>query len=265
LVFAVVCYYSFLIFVGLQLYYHLGVRPFDLVLLLFCCVNGLHSYSSVVRAEPGKPPIQEAPVDEEALFKGRNCKTCGTWKPPRSHHCRICGHCVMRMDHHCPWVNNCVGHGSFRYFLLFLGWTTVLLAYWLLTLVPHFRTFYGHEGKLERRHFLRSVGGRMFLRRMRWLYSAVGVTCSLAMLLSWQTYLCISNKTQLEVWFEGAYPCKYSRYHAGFMENFRQVFGRPRSWMDIRWIFPWCSVDVTVNGYEWPVRSELELTQKYDI
>jgi hypothetical protein len=36
------------------------------------------------------------------------------------------------MDHHCPWVVGCVGFRNHKYFLNFLVWTSLLLAYVVL-------------------------------------------------------------------------------------------------------------------------------------
>jgi hypothetical protein len=66
--------------------------------------------------------------------RGRSvrCRKCDSDKPPRTHHCSMCNACFLRMDHHCPWVVGCVGFRNHKYFLNFLVWTSLLLAYVVL-------------------------------------------------------------------------------------------------------------------------------------
>ncbi|PWN54162.1 hypothetical protein IE53DRAFT_383298 [Violaceomyces palustris] len=68
------------------------------------------------------PVKREATVElKQYSFKPRYCRTCRSFKPPRSHHCKTCGRCVLRMDHHCPWLANCVGHANYGHFIRFLA------------------------------------------------------------------------------------------------------------------------------------------------
>lgn len=73
--------------------------------------------------------MQQYPYDRVLYHPGNVCSTCKLLKPARSKHCSICKTCVARMDHHCIWVNNCLGRGNYKYFLLLLLSTGILIAY----------------------------------------------------------------------------------------------------------------------------------------
>ena len=60
------------------------------------------------------------------------CPDCKIIRTQRSRHCNICNRCVERFDHHCPYINNCVGHRNHVYFLLFVIFIVVNIAFHLL-------------------------------------------------------------------------------------------------------------------------------------
>jgi hypothetical protein len=69
--------------------------------------------------------------------KLKYCETCEIYRVPRSSHCRQCDNCVENEDHHCVWLNNCVGRRNYRYFFLFLFFTTMLAIYTLVFCILH--------------------------------------------------------------------------------------------------------------------------------
>ena len=92
--------------------------------------------------DPGVPPSQWQ-RRMAALAKARPgsselkvCRRSGLYKPPRSHFCSVTRRLTLNMDHYCPWVANTVGHYNRKFFLLFLLYTCLLLAYVLLSIAP---------------------------------------------------------------------------------------------------------------------------------
>jgi len=106
------------------------------------------SHLRAMLSNPGRVPLGcqpqgDAPDEEAATADGngalaceapRHCDQCQQAKPPGAHHCSVCERCVRGMDHHCPWVNNCVGEANQKFFLAFLWYATLALAYSLALL-----------------------------------------------------------------------------------------------------------------------------------
>lgn len=89
------------------------------------------------------------PTTTTTTLPPRWCKKCAAPKPPRAHHCRHCGTCIPKMDHHCPWTANCVSLQTFPYFLRFLVYTNLALAYLVLRLLyPRLRAVFWDNSAL---------------------------------------------------------------------------------------------------------------------
>ena len=68
-----------------------------------------------------------ATQQQQGESTGSLCAVCRHNKPSRTHHCRKCNRCVDKMDHHCPYVGTCIGRRNYKYYVLFLLYTTVSL------------------------------------------------------------------------------------------------------------------------------------------
>lgn len=127
---------------------------------------GFHFSMSVSTDPNGRPSQRNSAFfefldDEETEMTNGDesvmCQKCQAVKFERMHHCSVCNRCILRMDHHvgpfclqsidspsltkrnkCPWINNCVGHYNHRYFVLFVGYTTVALFYFALMSISLF-------------------------------------------------------------------------------------------------------------------------------
>jgi hypothetical protein len=107
---------------------------------VFILGNIYYNYFCAVLTSPGTPDKDLYAIDDPESLRVqerlKQCKKCNVVKPPRAHHCSMCDRCTLRMDHHCPWVNNCVGLGNYRFFVLFLFWTTFGTAYLTVLSTP---------------------------------------------------------------------------------------------------------------------------------
>jgi len=58
----------------------------------------------------------------------KHCKYCKCHKPPRANHCNICQRCVLRFDHHSDLLGICIGFYNYKYYILGLLYTVILLG-----------------------------------------------------------------------------------------------------------------------------------------
>jgi len=64
----------------------------------------------------------------------RYCRTCKGYKPDRCHHCSLCNKCILKMDHHCPFINNCIGFFNYKYFMILLTYSLLMLGFMSVTM-----------------------------------------------------------------------------------------------------------------------------------
>ncbi|KAH9489645.1 Palmitoyltransferase zdhhc2 [Bulinus truncatus] len=161
------------------------------------------------------------------------CFHCRNLKPDRCHHCSRCGVCVLKMDHHCPWVNNCVGFHNYKYFLLFLFYSSVSIIYVIVTssrfVIDFFYSLhhYGLQTAVN--------GNQVLILVMVFVHILIGL--ALIPLVYLHRDLIAHNVTTLEnsrpVGVYGTRP-NFKTFDMGFQENFTQVFGENK----LYWFFP---------------------------
>ncbi|KAK6985559.1 palmitoyltransferase [Biomphalaria glabrata] len=161
------------------------------------------------------------------------CFHCRNLKPDRCHHCSRCGMCVLKMDHHCPWVNNCVGFHNYKYFLLFLSYSSFGVIFVIFTSARFI-----YEFIINARHFgLASAvsGNVLVILIMLGIHVLVGI--ALSPLLYLHRDLVAHNVTTLEnsrpVGVYGTKP-SYKTFDMGLQANFVQIFGERK----LYWFFP---------------------------
>ncbi|KXN73135.1 zf-DHHC-domain-containing protein [Conidiobolus coronatus NRRL 28638] len=169
----------------------------------------------------------------------RYCKTCHFDKPDRSHHCSICGKCVLKMDHHCPWLNNCVGHHNYKYFLLFIFYTTLYTLYVFAASCPGVLNYFFGSGIVTLEEFQ-----LLFLLIVSGLFSISLFGFSVIHIL-----LVLKNKSTIED-LEYIRSKKFNIFDLGKRRNFREVFGE----FGIYWFLPIPSTPG--DGVNFPINAE---------
>ncbi|XP_059468335.1 palmitoyltransferase ZDHHC6 [Neocloeon triangulifer] len=221
--------------------------------LLFILLSGLtiFNFLSAVYVGPGFLPNGWCPENESDAKYLQECKVCGGFKAPRSHHCRKCNRCVTKMDHHCPWINNCVGHRNHGHFTAFLFFAVLgcLQSSLVLTCTLYHalhRVKYAYYGGGPIITFtLYGLVGCVFC-----LGLAIGVVLAVGMLLYFQMRAIIRNQTAIEDWI--LEKAKYRRLHS---EGNRTPFVYPYNlgcWKNLRQVIT-LTCEPVGDGVEWPV------------
>ncbi|GMH33408.1 hypothetical protein BSKO_01242 [Bryopsis sp. KO-2023] len=199
----------------------------------FLLFNVLFNYLGCVFTKPGNTATADQEVLNSSIMEHwRFCKKCNRPKPDLAHHCSICKSCVLRMDHHCPWVANCVGFRNYRYFFLFLFYTTVGCGYACLMMVANSKRFM--EG-----------GDDQFLRMFALVLS--GAAClAVCGLLGWHFFLVLTGQGTIDFydnfsnWKEARRLGRQWRnpFDQGAANNFKDVFDVDGRFWWILWLLP---------------------------
>ncbi|ORZ31143.1 DHHC palmitoyltransferase-domain-containing protein [Catenaria anguillulae PL171] len=229
------------------------------------------NYYLSVRAPAGfvpssyTPPTTLAPDTlleiKQTTAKPRYCRSCSTYKPPRSHHCSTCNRCVLKMDHHCPWTNNCIGYYNQAHFVRFLLYVTlatslcnsVCFAYlYHLVYAPAYPMWYYND-----QVFIRLVATciTLVLSGPVWLMVG-GLSC-------YHIYYVSTNCTTIESMekdrkalvrrHDGRVGSVVNPYRLGVWANWACVFGEASPvWMWFLWSTP------HGDGLTWKVNEQAE-------
>eukprot|EP01095_Lingulamoeba_sp_RSL-Kostka_P005548 TRINITY_DN168_c0_g2_i1.p1 TRINITY_DN168_c0_g2~~TRINITY_DN168_c0_g2_i1.p1 ORF type:complete len:315 (+),score=48.72 TRINITY_DN168_c0_g2_i1:43-987(+) len=241
---AILPYYtdSYFSFIGLP----------HLILAFWLIFNIYFNYLMAIFTSPGHTPEtysinEEYDEDDiESVFKF--CRSCKKPKPPRAHHCSVCNRCVLRMDHHCPWVANCVGHGNYKYFVLFLFWLSVSCLYICIMTISPFQLV-----STTKKYPVDGISGSTIGFAM---ILCASVSFAVGGMLLWHLYLIYSQQTSIEFYLNRSDSIDakklniewHNPYDLGIHKNFDAVFGKNSLWW--RWTLP-SRKPTPGNGVDW--------------
>uniref|UniRef100_A0AAY3ZYP9 Palmitoyltransferase n=1 Tax=Denticeps clupeoides TaxID=299321 RepID=A0AAY3ZYP9_9TELE len=170
----------------------------------------------------------------------RYCDHCQLIKPDRCHHCSSCDQCVLKMDHHCPWVNNCVGFSNYKFFVLFLGYSSLYCLFITATVLQYFIKFWTNQ--LPDTHAKFHVLFLFFVASMFFI--------SVMSLFIYHLWLVGKNRTTIEAFrspvFRGG--TDKNGFTLGFSKNVAEVFGDEKK----LWFLPIYTSQG--DGYTFPTR-----------
>lgn len=167
------------------------------------------------------------------------CIVCRHFKPERVHHCRQTGACVLKMDHFCNWVSNCIGYRNYKYFLVFIFYTSMFFSLGLILL---FITSTYTE------HFVSSISdNRVVVFDQLSDLKFFGIAFTFALSLSYTLiivsftvfhylYLVWGNRTTLE-YCEKEHVTEH--FDRGAWQNWTEVFGKN----PLVWFIPFCKIE----------------------
>lgn len=143
----------------------------------------------------------------------RWCNKCAAPKPLRAHHCRHCGTCIPKMDHHCPWTGTCVSLQTFPYFLRFLVYTNLALAYLHARLLwPRLRALFWDNSALPA-YLGPSVPAIAHLALLALLAALTSVALLVLLLTSARSW--VLNQTMIEGWEQDRHDAVLLRQQRG--------------------------------------------------
>ncbi|XP_022231412.2 palmitoyltransferase ZDHHC15B [Drosophila obscura] len=199
--------------------------------------DGLVERRRILVAVAGSLPISMC--DQNGVV--RYCAYCRIIKPDRAHHCRTCQRCILKMDHHCPWVNNCVHFHNYKFFVLFLFYSSLYCLDILVTLLHHLHHEWGFD--------FDNVTMDSLLTMVPLVFAMIFSSAALIM-LGIHIYFVLVNRTTMESAHSPIF-CVAGRtrknFSLGRCANFCEVFG-------YRWyLWPLPIYSSCGNGLTFPI------------
>mmetsp|Transcript_9197 Transcript_9197/g.29183 ORF Transcript_9197/g.29183 Transcript_9197/m.29183 type:complete len:407 (-) Transcript_9197:546-1766(-) len=144
--------------------------------------------------------------------------------PPRAKHDRQTGRCVHKFDHFCVFIGNSVGRGNYRWFLSFVGLTSLSALYLLAWCVFHVVDLAGRlelEGGVDRgTAFAKAVGQAIGSVVLGFYFAVMGTLVSLLLVL--HCYLVSTAQTTAE-FMRGRWKKETNPYDRGARSNWLDV------------------------------------------
>lgn len=206
----------------------------------------LWSFYKTLITDPGRIPDTEewrtqppAHLIHERKRDGgaRYCHKCSMFKPDRCHHSSNTNRCVLKMDHYCPWVANDVGFFNYKFFVLTLLYSGVVLIFACITLGATVRNVIDDSNVPFEQVFFTFLGTALSF----FLLAIVLPFCV------FHFWLVTINCTTIE-FCEKRRTGREHPYDVGLLENLKQALGD----QPLMWLIP--VGGPSGNGVEFPRR-----------